>query len=84
MPRPEFKSQQPHIITHIRIKGWFTLTEKREKYTKYEKARIIGARALQRAAGAPVLMRTEEIDPIEIAMEECESGNVPITVKRKK
>jgi len=61
-----------------------SLTEKREKYTKYEKARIIGARALQIAAGAPVLMRTEEIDPIEIAMEEFESGNVPITVKRKK
>ena len=60
------------------------MTEKRDKYTKYEKARIIGARALQIAAGAPVLMRTEEIDPIEIAMEEFESGHIPITVKRKK
>jgi len=60
------------------------LAEKRDKYTKYEKARIIGARALQIAAGAPVLMRTEEMDPIEIAMEEFESGHIPITVKRKK
>jgi len=60
------------------------LTEKRDKYTKYEKARIIGARALQIAAGAPVLIRTEEVDPIEIAMEEFESGHIPITVKRKK
>ncbi len=60
------------------------MTEKRDKYTKYEKARIIGARALQIAAGAPVLIRTEEIDPIEIAMEEFESGHIPITVKRKK
>jgi len=61
-----------------------SLTEKRDKYTKYEKARIIGARALQIAAGAPVLIRTEEVDPIEIAMEEFESGHIPITVKRKK
>ncbi|MEA2032733.1 MAG: DNA-directed RNA polymerase subunit K [Euryarchaeota archaeon] len=60
------------------------MAEKRDKYTKYEKARIIGARALQIAAGAPVLIGTKEIDPIEIAMGEFESGNVPITVKRKK
>jgi DNA-directed RNA polymerase subunit K len=60
------------------------LEEERDKYTKYEKARIIGARALQIAAGAPVLIETEEIDPIEIAMEEFEKGVVPITVKREK
>jgi len=60
------------------------LAEKRDKYTKYEKARIIGARALQIAAGAPVLMRTEEIEPIEIAVEEFEKGVIPITVKREK
>ncbi len=61
-----------------------SLAEKRDKYTKYEKARIIGARALQIAAGAPVLMRTEEIEPIEIAVEEFEKGVIPITVKREK
>ncbi|MEA1957421.1 MAG: DNA-directed RNA polymerase subunit K [Euryarchaeota archaeon] len=60
------------------------MAEKRDKYTKYEKARIIGARALQIAAGAPVLMRTEEIEPIEIAVEEFEKGVIPITVKREK
>ncbi len=60
------------------------MEEERDKYTKYEKARIIGARALQIAAGAPVLIETEEIDPIEIAMEEFEKGVVPITVKREK
>lgn len=61
-----------------------SLAEKRDKYTKYEKARIIGARALQIAAGAPVLIRTEEIEPIEIAVEEFEKGVIPITVKREK
>ena len=55
---------------------------KREQYTKYEKARIIGARALQIAMGAPVLIETEEIDPIEIAIQEFELDVVPITVKR--
>jgi len=58
------------------------LTEKKDEYTKYEKARIIGARALQIAMGAPVLIETEEIDSIEIAIEEFEKGVVPITVKR--
>jgi DNA-directed RNA polymerase subunit K len=61
------------------------LTEEKErnKYTKYEKARIIGARALQLAMGAPVLIETDELDPIEIAIEEFEKGIVPITVKRR-
>lgn len=60
------------------------LTEEKErnKYTKYEKARIIGARALQIAMGAPVLIETEEIAPIEIAIEEFEKGVIPITVRR--
>jgi len=55
----------------------------KEKYTKYEKARIIGARALQIAAGAPVLIQTDKIDPVEIAIEEFEKGVIPITVKRE-
>ncbi|MGC9443825.1 MAG: DNA-directed RNA polymerase subunit K [Candidatus Methanospirareceae archaeon] len=55
---------------------------KKEQYTKYEKARIIGARALQIAMGAPVLIETDGIDPIEIAIQEFELDVVPITVKR--
>jgi len=62
------------------------LTEEKEKnkYTKYEKARIIGARALQIAMGAPVLIETDELDPINIAIEEFEKSVVPITVRRSK
>jgi len=56
----------------------------RERYTKYEKARIIGARALQIAMGAPILINTDKTDPIEIAMEEFERGVIPITVRRRK
>jgi DNA-directed RNA polymerase subunit K len=54
-----------------------------ETYTRYERARIIGARALQISMGAPVLVKSEKIDPLEIAMEEFASEVIPITVKRK-
>ena len=55
------------------------------KYTRFEKARIIGARALQIAMGAPILIKTPKniIDPVEIAMMEFRENAIPITVKRK-
>jgi DNA-directed RNA polymerase subunit K len=49
---------------------------------RYEKARIIGARALQVAYGAPVLVDTEQTQPILIAAEEFDSGVLPFTVRR--
>ena len=52
-------------------------------YTRYERARIIGARALQISMGAPLLIQTERIDPLEIAIEEFTQNKIPITVKRK-
>lgn len=59
------------------------------KFTKYEKARIIGARALQLAMGAPLLIEMKPKDfekvnfsPVEIAKKEFESGVLPITIKR--
>ncbi|MFD1588770.1 DNA-directed RNA polymerase subunit K [Halorientalis brevis] len=51
---------------------------------RYEKARIIGARALQVAYGAPVLIETEQTQPILIAAEEYDAGVLPFTVKRGK
>ena len=56
------------------------------KYTRFEKARIIGARALQISLGAPVLLEIPEgmIDPITIAQLEFDRGIIPITVKRDK
>ncbi len=60
-----------------------------EKYTKYEKARIIGSRALQISQGAPILIKLSEDDlkrmkynPLEIAKKEFDAGVIPITVKR--
>lgn len=59
------------------------------KYTKYEKARIIGARALQIAMGAPMLLKLAKDDlekinysPVEIAKTEFNKGILPITIKR--
>jgi len=54
-----------------------------EIYTRYERARIIGARALQISMGAPVLIKSGRIDPLEIAMEEFAAEMIPITVKRR-
>jgi DNA-directed RNA polymerase subunit K len=33
--------------------------------------------------GAPVLIKSERIDPLEIAIEEFGAGMIPITVKRR-
>ncbi|ABN07408.1 DNA-directed RNA polymerase subunit K [Methanocorpusculum labreanum] len=52
-------------------------------YTRYERARIVGARALQISMGAPVLVKTVKIDPLDIALEEFDADRVPITVKRQ-
>jgi len=53
-------------------------------YTRFEKARIIGARALQISYGAPILtdFPEEMLDPIDIAMLEYEKDLIPITVVR--
>ena len=54
------------------------------KYTRFEKARIVGARALQISMGAPTLMKIPKdvINPIDIAMIEFKGDAIPITVKR--
>lgn len=54
------------------------------KYTRFEKARIIGARALQISMGAPSLVKLPKdvITPIDIAMYEFKEDAMPITVKR--
>ena len=55
------------------------------KYTRFERARIIGARALQISLGAPILVDVadETIDPIEIAIIEYDKRVIPMTVKRE-
>ncbi len=59
------------------------------KCTKYEEARLIGARALQIAMGAPILVKIAKetfqkikFSPIEIAKLEFLQDVLPITIKR--
>ena len=54
------------------------------KYTRFEVARIIGARSLQIAMGAPVLLELAEglVDPLRIAEREFNKEVLPISVKR--
>ncbi len=56
-----------------------------KKITRYEKSRVVGARALQISMGAPILTRiTSELqDPIRIAELELQKRVLPITIRRK-
>ena len=59
------------------------------KYTKYERARLIGARALQLSMGAPLLLKLNEqeleamkYDVVAIATKEVEADVISFTIKR--
>lgn len=59
------------------------------EFSKYERARILGARALQVSMDAPILLKMSEedlnginFDPLRIAEKELDSGVLPISVKR--
>lgn len=63
--------------------------ERPERYTKYERARMLGSRALQISMGAPFLVKMEKedlerikYDPLEIAKMEFDLGVIPLTVRR--
>ena len=60
-----------------------------DEYTKYEHARIIGARALQISMGAPMMLKLNDEDlkkigynTIEIAKLEFKQGLIPIKLKK--
>ena len=54
------------------------------KLTRFEKARVVGARALQISMGAPVLLDLDDSprSPIVIALMELEMGALPISIRR--
>ena len=63
--------------------------EKKEEHSKYEKARLLGSRALQISMGAPFLVKLSEKDlegihynPLAIAKIEFEEGVIPMTIRR--
>ena len=54
------------------------------KLTRFERARIVGARSLQIAMGAPILVEPSASlsNPIDIAIKELEMGILPMTIRR--
>ena len=53
--------------------------------TRFERARIVGARALQISMGAPLLIEVTEgvEDSVDLAMEELQAEVLPITIRRR-
>jgi len=56
-----------------------------KRMTRYERSRVVGARALQISMGAPILIRIDASihDPIRIAEIELQKRLLPITIRRK-
>ncbi|AXI24770.1 DNA-directed RNA polymerase subunit K [Methanofervidicoccus sp. A16] len=54
------------------------------RYTRFEKARLIGARSLQISDGAYLTVETEKESSLDIAREEFERGKIPLIAKPKK
>lgn len=61
----------------------------KQHFTRYELARIIGARALQIAMDAPILLKISDAelkqikyDPLKIAELEVKAGVLPISIHR--
>merc|ERR1712188_4953 len=51
--------------------------------TKYERARVLGTRALQISMNAPVLVETKNLsDPLQIAMKELREKKIPFVIRR--
>lgn len=62
----------------------FQVTIGPPKLTRFERARIIGARSLQLALGAPPFIKVPEDvhNPIDIAIAELEQKVLPINIRR--
>jgi len=71
------KPRQPSLTT-------FEVKIGPPKLTRFEKARIVGARSLQIAMGAPpfVTMEGGYRDPIEVATAELEEDALPLSIRR--
>ncbi|EEQ33196.1 subunit common to RNA polymerases I, II, and III [Microsporum canis] len=51
--------------------------------TKYERARVLGTRALQISMNAPILVDLEgETDPLQIALKELNQKKIPLIIRR--
>jgi len=67
-----------------RVEEGFEVVVGPAKLTRFEKARIVGARSLQLAMGAPSFVPIDESirDSIALAMTELASDALPISIRR--
>ncbi|MBT3406769.1 DNA-directed RNA polymerase subunit K [Candidatus Woesearchaeota archaeon] len=72
----------------MQVKVFEEVTTK-DRLTKYEKARVLGSRALQLSMGAPMLVKLSKKDlenihynPLEIAKIEMGKGVLPLIIAR--
>ncbi len=79
----------PKVLKGLELKESSTKMAEKIEFSKYERARILGARALQVSMDAPILLKMSEedlnginFDPLRIAERELDSGVLPISVKR--
>lgn len=73
----ELRNRYKEVKKYIKIGSIFL--------TRYERARIVGARALQISFGAPILIDKPKnlIDPIKIALAELKAKILPLTLRRE-
>eukprot|EP00003_Mantamonas_plastica_P008980 TRINITY_DN1810_c0_g1_i1.p1 TRINITY_DN1810_c0_g1~~TRINITY_DN1810_c0_g1_i1.p1 ORF type:complete len:145 (-),score=39.80 TRINITY_DN1810_c0_g1_i1:108-494(-) len=51
--------------------------------TKYERARVLGSRALQISQGSPIMVDAEqETDPLQLAIKELRERKIPLAIRR--
>ncbi|XP_033229707.1 DNA-directed RNA polymerases I, II, and III subunit RPABC2 [Belonocnema kinseyi] len=68
-----------NVNSQDRVKQFLILSNIRS----YERARVLGTRALQIAMCAPVMVELEgETDPLQIAMKELKQRKIPIVIRR--
>ena len=68
-------------VSHKKVVGDKRITTK--YLTKYERARVLGTRALQISMNAPVMVDLGgETDPLKIAMKELRERKIPMTIRR--
>lgn len=76
-PSVSRRSRQPSLAN-------FEVTIGPPKLTRFEKARIVGARSLQLAMGAPAFVPSDGTyrGPIDVATRELEEDALPISIRR--
>ena len=75
---------EPELLTDEPPEGELLRPKRTTPYlTKYERARVLGTRALQISMGAPVKIDVGgEMDPIVIAEMELNQGQTPLIIRR--